>query len=56
MYSYVKKALRLLGLTVLILLLGGCSLASGDGLLLLPKVPAEYVQLQQQLDTILILT
>ena len=53
MYSYVKKALRLLGLTVLILLLGGCSLASGDGLLLLPKVPAEYVQLQQQLDTIL---
>ena len=53
MCSYVKKGLRLLGLTVLILLLGGCSLASGDGLLLLPKVPAEYVQLQQQLDPIL---
>ena len=53
MYSYVKKGLRLLGLTVLILLLGGCSLATGDGLLLLPKVPAEYVQLQQQLDAIL---
>lgn len=53
MYGYVKKGLRLLGLTVLILLLGGCSLATGDGLLLLPKVPAEYVQLQQQLDAIL---
>ena len=53
MYSYVKKGLRLLGLTILILVLGGCSLASGDGLLLLPKVPAEYVQLQQQLDAIL---
>ena len=32
---------------------GGCSLQTGDGLLLLPKVPTEYVQLQQQLDEIL---
>ncbi len=54
MYSYVKKALLLAGLLVLIVLLGGCSLQTGDGLLLLPKVPAEYVQLQQQLDQILV--
>ena len=53
MYTYVKKALRLVGLLTLLLCLGGCSLQFGDGLLLLPKVPAEYVQLQQQLDTIL---
>jgi len=53
MYTYVKKALRLVGLMTLLLCLGGCSLQFGDGLLLLPKVPAEYVQLQQQLNTIL---
>ena len=45
MYTYVKKALRLVGLLTLLLCLGGCSLQFGDGLLLLPKVPAEYVQL-----------
>ncbi len=53
MYSYVKKFLLLAGLTLSILLLGGCGLSVGDGLLLLPKVPTEYVQLQQQLDKIL---
>ena len=53
MYTYVKKALRLVGLLTLLLCLGGCSLQFGDGLLLLPKVPAEYVQLQQQLNEIL---
>ncbi len=53
MYSYVKKALCFAGLLLMITLLGGCSLRSGDGLLLLPKVPAEYVQLQQQLNRIL---
>ena len=53
MYTYVKKSLRLLGLSVLLLVLGGCSLKFGDSLLLLPKVPAEYVQLQQQLNGIL---
>lgn len=53
MYTYVKKALRLVGLVTLLLCLGGCSLQFGDGLLLLPKVPAEYVQLQQQLNEIL---
>ncbi len=37
----------------MIILCGGCSLRTGDGLLLLPKVPAEYVQLQQELDRIL---
>lgn len=53
MYKYVKKTLVLAGLVTLLLLLGGCSLQFGDGLLLLPKVPAEYVQLQQQLNDIL---
>lgn len=53
MYTYVKKALYLLGLMILLLCLGGCSLQFGDGLLSLPKVPAEYVQLQQQLNEIL---
>lgn len=53
MYTYVKKALALLALTMLLMCLGGCSLQFGDGLLLLPKVPAEYVQLQQQLNQIL---
>lgn len=53
MYTYVKKALQLAALVTLLLCLGGCSLQFGDGLLLLPKVPAEYVQLQQQLNEIL---
>ena len=53
MYTYVKKALSLFALTLLLVCLGGCSLKFGDGLLLLPKVPAEYVQLQQQLNEIL---
>ena len=53
MYTYVKKLLYLTCLSLALLLLGGCSLKFGDGLLLLPKVPTEYVQLQQQLNTIL---
>ena len=53
MYTYVKKLLYLACLSLALLLLGGCSLKFGDGLLLLPKVPTEYVQLQQQLNTIL---
>ena len=53
MYTYVKKLLSLIGLSLVLLLLGGCSLKFGDGLLLLPKVPTEYVQLQQQLNAIL---
>ena len=53
MYTYVKKAFWLLCLTTFLLCLGGCSLQFGDGLLLLPKVPSEYVQLQQQLNEIL---
>jgi len=52
MYKLFRKVLLLAGMTILLLLLGGCSLKFGDGLLSLPKVPAEYVQLQQQLDTI----
>ena len=53
MYTYVKKLLYLACLSLALLLLGGCSLKFGDGLLLLPKVPTEYVQLQQQLNAIL---
>jgi len=53
MYTYVKKLLCLLCMSLALLLLGGCSLKFGDGLLLLPKVPTEYVQLQQQLNAIL---
>ena len=53
MYTYVKKAFWLLCLIGSLLCLGGCNLQYGDGLLLLPKVPAEYVQLQQQLNQIL---
>ena len=53
MYTYVKKLLYLACVSLALLLLGGCSLKFGDGLLLLPKVPTEYVQLQQQLNTIL---
>ncbi|MBQ4578494.1 MAG: hypothetical protein IJA84_05465 [Clostridia bacterium] len=53
MYNYVKKCLYLACLSLALLLLGGCSLKFGDSLLLLPKVPTEYVQLQQQLNTIL---
>lgn len=53
MYTYVKKLLYLLCASLALLLLGGCSLKFGDGLLLLPKVPTEYVQLQQRLNEIL---
>ena len=53
MYTYVKKLLYLTCVSLALLLLGGCSLKFGDGLLLLPKVPTEYVQLQQQLNAIL---
>lgn len=35
------------------MLCSGCDLQTVDGLLLLPKVPAEYVQLQEQLDMVL---
>ena len=52
MYKVLRKVLLLAGMTTFLLLFGGCSLKFGDGLLSLPKVPAEYVQLQQQLDTI----
>lgn len=53
MYRLVKQTLPLAALLLLLTLLGGCALQTGDGLLLLPKVPAEYVQLQQQLSQIL---
>ena len=53
MYTYVKKFLCVLLTSLALLVLGGCSLKFGDGLLLLPKVPTEYVQLQQQLNAIL---
>lgn len=53
MYRLVKKTLPLAAMLLLLTLLGGCALQTGDGLLLLPKVPAEYVQLQQQLSQIL---
>ena len=50
MYRKLKNVLLLAGLLMILVLSGGCSLQTGDGLLLLPKVPTEYVQLQQQLD------
>lgn len=57
MYSYLslplKKLVLLAGTVGLMLLAGGCGLKQADGLLALPKVPAEYVQLQRQLDEIL---
>ena len=53
MYRKLKNVLLLAGLLMILVLSGGCSLQTGDGLLLLPKVPTEYVQLQQQLDEIL---
>ncbi len=53
MGRYWKIALLAAGLACIWILGGGCSLKTGDSLLSLPKVPAEYVQLQQQLDVIL---
>ena len=44
---------RLLLAALLLLFASGCSLAYGDGLLALPKLPGEYLQLQQELDDIL---
>lgn len=40
-------------LIFLILLLSGCSLEYGDGLLSLPKLPGEYLLLQHEIDAIL---
>ncbi len=51
-----KKGLRLLllaGALGLALLCAGCGLQSVDSLLTLPKMPAEYALLQQQLDEVL---
>lgn len=42
-----------LAILFIILLLGGCTLEYGDGLLSLPKLPGEYLMLQQELDAIL---
>ena len=53
MYRYGKRALLLTVLMGLILLCGGCGLGSAESLLLLPKVPSEYMQLQEQLSRIL---
>ena len=53
MYKYVKRALLLAALTGLMMICGGCGLESAEGLLLLPKVPSEYMQLQEQLDGVL---
>ena len=39
-------------ISVILLLLSGCSFTMGDGLLSLPKLPAEYVELQKQYDEI----
>ncbi|MEA5038685.1 MAG: hypothetical protein VB086_02485 [Clostridiaceae bacterium] len=48
--SILKK---LLLSACILLFCSGCSLAYGDGLLALPKLPGEYVQLQKQLDKVL---
>ena len=52
-YRYRWKVLLLAVLIGCLLLCGGCGLSSVDGLLLLPRVPSEYVQLQEQLDAVL---
>lgn len=48
-----RKAGQKLLLVILILLLSGCSLEYGDGLLSLPKLPGEYLLLQHEIDAIL---
>ena len=57
MYRYaLKKAIRLLllaGALWVTVLSTGCGLQPVDGLLTLPKLPAEYALLQQQLDEVL---
>ncbi len=47
------KTGKWLALVFLILLLSGCSLEYGDGLLSLPKLPGEYLLLQHEIDAIL---
>ena len=51
-HSRMQKAKAAL-LLLLTLLLGGCSLEYGDGLLSLPKLPGEYLLLQREIDAIL---
>lgn len=57
MYRYaLKKAIRLLllaGALWVTVLCAGCGLQPVDGFLTLPKLPAEYALLQQQLDEVL---
>ena len=48
-----KRGKVSLAILFMILVLGGCSLEYGDGLLSLPKLPGEYLMLQQELDAIL---
>lgn len=51
MNVHVVKKVILAALALLFC--SGCSLSYGDGLLALPKLPGEYVQLQKQIDQIL---
>jgi len=53
MNGHLLKKLLLAALTCALLTFSGCSLAYGDSLLALPKLPGEYVQIQQELDDIL---
>lgn len=48
-----KKFLAVVLLMGLILSLSGCSVESGDALASLPRLPGEYLALQQQVDAIL---
>lgn len=47
------KKIVVLASVVLMLLLSGCTMLSGDDLLALPKLPEEYVKLQEKLDKII---
>jgi len=48
----MKKIIAVMSL-LLLLILSGCSMSTGDDLLALPKLPEEYVKLQEKLDRII---
>lgn len=53
MGKYTKKGIFFICIVLQMILLSGCTMQYGDGLLALPSLPSEYVGLQSKIDEVL---